>query len=148
MMDAGCPTQLPTCTNTPSESTCLCTSPGLHTAETWHHRGQNCNRQSLPHRELLMLQHPRPATGVSRALRARSVPVVSLGVSLWVPSGPELRSVQKVSRECPRSVKKVSWTLGDTLGTLFGTLRSPGPKGPETPRETLPGHFEGPERLL
>ena len=36
------------------------------------------------------------------------------------PSGPGLRSVQKVSRECPRSVKKVSRTLRDTLGTLFG----------------------------
>ena len=30
---------------------------------------------------------------------------------LWGPSGPALRSVQKVSRECPQSIKKVSRTL-------------------------------------
>ena len=56
----------------------------------------------------LDLQPPRPATGVSRALRARSVPGVSLGVSLgpFGPRAPECpKSVPRVSRECPRSVR-------------------------------------------
>ena len=65
------------------------------------------------------LQPPRPAAGVSRALRARSVPRESPRVSpntgvsegsecsggcLRGPLGPGLWSAQKVSRECPRSV--------------------------------------------
>ena len=52
---------------------------------------------------------------------------------LWGPSGPGLRSVQKVSRECPRSVKKVSRHSGDTLGALFGQR---GARGPKRPRDT------------
>ena len=63
---------------------------------------------------------------------------------------PGLRSVQKVSRECPWSVKKVSRTLrGHSRDTW--TLRSPEPEGPERhPEGTLPGHFgpRGLERLL
>ena len=103
----------------------------------------------------IVLQPPRPATGVSRALRARSVPRVSRECPsgcLWGPSGPGLRSVQIVSRECPQSVKKVSRTLRGHSRDTFWTLRSP--KGPrDTPRDTpgtLSGHFgpEGPERLL
>ena len=47
-----------------------------------------------------------------------------------VPGGPRLRSVQKVSRECPRSVKKVSGTLRGHSRDTFWTLRSLGPKGP------------------
>ena len=96
------------------------------------------------------LQRPRPATGVSRALRAGSVPGVSLGVSLG-PFGlraPECpKSVPRVSAECPGH-------LFDTPGTLSGHfLDTPEPgaqRAPETPRGTLPGHFgpEGPERLL
>ena len=60
---------------------------------------------------------------------------------LWGPSGPGLRGVQKVSRECPRSVKRVTLlTLrGHSRRTLFGHSGAP-----ETPRGTLPGHF-GPE---
>ena len=80
------------------------------------------------------LQHPRPATGVSQALRARSVSGVSRECPsgcLWGPSGPGLRSVQKVSRECPRSVKKVSRTLREHSRDTFWTLRSPEPEGPQ-----------------
>ena len=47
------------------------------------------------------------------------------------PSGPGLRSVQKVSRECPRSVKKVSRTLRGHSRVTFWTLRRPGPEGPQ-----------------
>ena len=66
---------------------------------------------------------------------------VSDGVSLG-PFGPGLRSVQKVSRECPRSVRDTFLTLRghsrDTFWTLRRTLprRPPifgdtsGPKGP------------------
>ena len=53
---------------------------------------------------------------------------------LWGPSGPALRSVQKVSRECPQSVKKVSRTLWGHSRDTFWTLRSPGPR--DTPRDT------------
>ena len=96
------------------------------------------------------LQPPRPATGVSRALRARSVPGVSLGVSLgpFAPRVPQCpKSVPRVSPECQKGVP-------DTLGTLSGHfLDTPEPgarRAPETPRGTLPGHFgpEGRERLL
>ena len=100
------------------------------------------------------LQPPRPATGVSRALRARSVPGVSLGVSLgpFEPRAPECpKSVPRVSPECQKGVPTLQGHSRDT----FWTLRSPGPEGPErtprgTPRGTLPGHSgpEGPERLL
>ena len=61
------------------------------------------------------------------------------------PSGPGLRSVQKVSPECPESVPGVFGHLFDTLGTLWGHfLDTPEPgarRAPETPRGTLPGHF-------
>ena len=87
----------------------------------------------------------RPATGVSRALRARSVPesVPENGGCprecptgcLRGPSGPGLRSVQKVSPECPGH-------LFDTPGTLSGHfLDTPEPgarRVPGTPRQTLP----------
>ena len=96
------------------------------------------------------LQRPRPATGVSRALRPRGVPGVSFGVSLG-PFAP-------LALECPKTVPRVSPEcqkgVPDTPGTLSGHfLDSPEPgarRAPETPRKTLPGHFgpEGPERLL
>ena len=111
------------------------------------------------------LRTPRPATGVFRALRARSVPgsVPENGGCptecptgcLRDPSGPGLRSVQKVSRECPQSVKKVSRTLRghsrDTpeLGarrvpeTLRGTLRRTPPIFGDTPGDT-PRDTSGP----
>ena len=78
---------------------------------------------------------------------------VSEGVSHGVSPGPalfgaRLRSVQAVSRECPRSVKKVSRTLwGHSRDTLW-TLRSPRhpmahslehPRFFGTPSLTLPG---------
>ena len=56
------------------------------------------------------------------------------------PSGPGLRSVQKVSRECPRSVKKVSRTLRFHSRDTLWTLRSPGPEGPRRHPE---GHPKG-----
>ena len=114
------------------------------------------------------LQPPRPATGVSRALQARSVPEgvpenggvqesVRRGVSgtLWAPGSG-------VSRKCPESVPGVSKRCpehsGDTLGTPFGHSGARGRKGPGdtpsdtlsdtpvsgTPSGTLSGHF-GPE---
>ena len=63
---------------------------------------------------------------------------VSEGMSDGVsrgPSGPGLRSVQKVSRECPRSVKKLSRTLRGHSWDTFWTLWSQGPaSGPgDTP---------------
>ena len=81
--------------------------------------------------------------------------------SLW----PRLWIVQKVSRECPRSVKQVSRTLRGHSRDTFWTIQSPGPKGNRRhpvghslghPRfsGTLSGallrHFgpEGPKRLL
>ena len=62
------------------------------------------------------------------------------------PLGPGLRSVQKVSRECPQSVRTPFWHSGDTLGTLFGDSGARGPKGPgntpsDTPSDTP--HFRG-----
>ena len=94
---------------------------------------------------------PRPATGVSRALRARSVSASVAesvpehrGVSreypmecLWGPLGPGLRSVQKVSRECPRSVEKVSQTLRAHSRDTVWTLRS---RGLEWPQRHPEGH--------
>ena len=70
------------------------------------------------------------------ALRARSV----LGsVRESVPENRGVReSVQKVSRECLRSVKKVSGHSGDTLGTPFGHSGARGLKGPrDIPPDTL-----------
>ena len=89
---------------------------------------------------LQALQPPRPATGVSRALWARSVPGVSLQVSLG-PFGrraPECpKSVPGVSRECPRSVR----TPFLTLRRHFLDTPEPGARrAPETPR----GTFQGP----
>ena len=56
---------------------------------------------------------------------------------LWGPSGPGLWSVQKVSRECPWSVKRCPGHSGDTLGALFRHSGARGPKGPrDTPRDT------------
>ena len=71
------------------------------------------------------LQPPRPATGVSRALRARRVPGVSLRVSLGLfgPRAPECpKSVPRVSPECQKGVP-------DTPGTLSGHfLDTPEPR--------------------
>ena len=120
---------------------------------------------------------PRPATGVFRALRARSVQGVSPktggfsegvsdGVSPW-SFGPRARErpkwtgVPRVSLACPGHLFDTPKHSRDT----FGTPVSPGPKGPrrhlwdtrpDTPHfwgtlsGTLPGHSrpEGPERLL
>ena len=75
----------------------------------------------------LGLHPPRPATGVSRALRAQSVPECPSGC-LRRRSGPGLRSVQRVSKECPQSVRDTFLTLrGRSRDTLW-TLRSPGPE--------------------
>ena len=106
----------------------------------------------------LTLRSRRPATGVSRALRARSVPGVSprmggvrVSVRRGVP-GPGLQSVQ-VSREWPRSQKRCPEHSGETLGTLFGHSGARGPKGlGDTPSDTPSGapsdtpHFRGHSR--
>ena len=101
--------------------------------------------RSLPtDKQILGLRSRRPATGVSRALRARRCPR-SVPESVpenggcptecptgcpWGPSGPGLRSVQKVSRERPRSVKKCP----DTPGTLSGHfLDTPSDTPSDTP---------------
>ena len=85
---------------------------------------------------------PRPATGVSRALRARSVPGVFLGVSLR-PFGPRAPEWPKVSPECPGH-------LFDTPGTLSGhfwPLRSPGPEGSQRHPEEHTRDTSGPKGL-
>ena len=82
------------------------------------------------------MQPPRPATGVSRALRARSVPGVSLGVSLgpFGPRAPECpKSVPGVSRECSRSVRDTFLTLS---GHFLDTPEPGAQRAPETPRDT------------
>ena len=77
----------------------------------------------------------------ARALQARSVLGVSLGVSLGAfgPLAPEC------PKKCPESVPGVSESCpghsGDTLGTLFGHSGAQGPKGPRDIPRTLPGHF-------
>ena len=61
------------------------------------------------------LQPPRLATGVSQALRARSIPGVSLGVFLgpFVPRAPGCpKSVPRVSPECQKDVRTRSRFLG------------------------------------
>ena len=82
----------------------------------------------------LFCNSPRPATGASRALRARSVPGVSPKVSpnTGGVQGSVRQGVSRVLRapapECPKSVPRVSPECpghlflhsGDTLGTLFG----------------------------
>ena len=90
---------------------------------------------------------PLPATGVFRALRARSVPGVcprvspkTGGVRGSVPRGV---SAARRAQECPKSVPRVSAEclkhLFDTARTLSGHfLDTPEPFGPETPCETLP----------
>ena len=108
----------------------------------------SCDFWSLGFFLTLDLRTPRPATGVFQALRARSVPESvheNRGCprecptgSLRGPSGPGPQSIQKVSRECPRSVKKCPGHSRDTLGTLFGHSRARGPRALETPRQTLP----------
>ena len=69
---------------------------------------------------------------------------MSLGC-LWGPSGPGLRSVQKVSRECPQSVRDTFLTLRDTLGTLFGHSGARGPKGPQRHPEGHSRDTSGPK---
>ena len=54
-------------------------------------------------------------------------------------SGPGLRSVQKVSRECPRSVRKVFRTLRGHSRDSFWTLRRPGPEAPQKHPKDTPG---------
>ena len=55
----------------------------------------------------------------------------------WGPLGPGLRSVQKVSQECPRSVPDTFLTLRGHSRDTFWTLRSPRRKGPrDTPSDT------------
>ena len=94
----------------------------------------------------LRLRFRRPATGVSRALRARvSLRVcpktgasdgVSHGVSLG-PFGPRAPECPKsVLRVCPQSVTKVSRTLWGHFRDTFGHSGARGPKGPrDTPWE-------------
>ena len=55
-------------------------------------------------------------------------------------SGPGLRSVQKVSRECPRSVRDTFLTRRDTRDTFLDT---PGVRGPTGPRASDTPHFRG-----
>ena len=98
----------------------------------------------------LFFATPRPATGVSRALRARSVLGVSLGVSPgpFGPQAPECpKSVPRVSPECQKGVLDTPGTLS---GHFWDTPEPGAQRALETPRGTLPGHFgpEGPERLL
>ena len=75
-----------------------------------------------------------------RSLSARSVPGVSLGVSLrpFAPRAPQCpKSVPRVSQECQKGVL-------DNVGTLSGhfldTAEPGARRAPETPRGTLPGH--------
>ena len=81
------------------------------------------------HEPATELQPPRPATGVSRALRARSVPGVFCQGVLG-PFEPRLRSVQKVSPECPECPDTFLALRGHSRET-FWTLRSPRPEGPQ-----------------
>ena len=94
------------------------------------------------------MRTPRPAAGISRTLRARSVlgsvsesvpenggvrGNVPRGVSgLFGPRAPEYP--KSVPRVCPECLEH----LFDTLGTLFGHSGARGPKVPETPRGTFP----------
>ena len=124
------------------------------------------------------LRSARPPTGVSRALRAQSVPrsvpesvPENRGVQGSVPrgvlgpSGLRAPECPKMSRECPQSVQNVSWTRWGHSRDTFWTLRSPGPEGPQGhpvghslghpyfhghSRGHSVGHSrpEGPERLL
>ena len=48
---------------------------------------------------------------------------------LWGPSGPGLRSVQKVSRECSQSVRDTFLTLWEHSRDTFWTPRSPDAPG-------------------
>ena len=98
-----------------------------------------------------VLRSRRPATGVSRALRARSVPESvpeNGGCPRECPTGC-LRGLRArcsgVSKRCPESVPGVSKRCPghskDTLGTPFGHSGAPGPKGPgdtlsDTPSDT------------
>ena len=111
--------------------------PSLPTLHKWpRENGTICHFGIFP---LFHVQRPRPATGVSRA---RSVPGVSLAVSLG-PFGP--RSVQKVSRECPRSVRDTFLTLRGHSRDTFWTLRSPRPEGPQRHPEGHSRDTSGPK---
>ena len=110
----------------------------------------------------LILRTPRPATGVPRALRARSVPgsVPENGGCptecptgcLRGPSGPGLRSVrwQMVSRECPRSVRDTFLTLRGHSRDTFGHSRAqaPGDTPSGTPSDTPPVFGDTPRDTL
>ena len=54
------------------------------------------------------------------------------------PSGPGLRSVQKVSRECPECQKGVPATPGTLSGHFLDSPEPGARRAPETPRRTLP----------
>ena len=100
------------------------------------------------------LRTPRPATGVSRALRGPKCPGEcpqecprKRGVSDGVSDGVSLGPFGPQAPECPKSVPRVSpECLGHLSQTLrghsrdtFWTLRSPGPEGPQR----HPGHSVG-----
>ena len=97
------------------------------------------------------LRSRRPATGVSRALRARVFRGVSprvspkTGVSEGVSHGLSPGFFGPRAPECPKSVlrvfpecqKRCPRRSGDTLGTLFGHSGARGPKSPgDTPWDT------------
>ena len=127
----------------------------------WGKRGwrKTSRRTPLPKQvfDPLRLRSRRPATGVCRALRARSVPGVSPRVSpkMGGVRGSVRRGVpgalrapgSGVSKKCPKSVPGVSKRCpGHSGHTLFGHSGARGPKGPgDTPSDTPPDtpHFRG-----
>ena len=111
----------------------------------------------LPHKstgqqkkKYIKLRTPRPTTRVPRALRARSVPgsvPENGGVRQSVPQGvsgalcqwaPGLRSVQKVSRECPQGLGHLFDTPGTRSGHFWDTPEAGARRALEAPRQTLP----------
>ena len=94
----------------------VATCKSLDSPEKWNRDNRNLSKNcaEIACEDKFLLRSRRPATGVSRALRAR----VSRGVSRKV--FPELESVQKVSREChfldtgARGPKGPADTLWDT----------------------------------
>ena len=88
------------------------------------------------------LRTPRPATGVSRALRARSVP----GVSPRVPRCPTSPFAPRsgVSKRCPESVPTFLTLHAGTLSGHFLDTTKPGAPS-DTPSDTrrFRGHSRG-----
>ena len=72
------------------------------------------------------LRTPRPATGVSQALRARSVPGVSPTVSpkMGGVRGSVRRGVSEGLRRAPETPRRTLPRTPPILGTLSGTLRA------------------------